>query len=377
MDMVPSLNPFNASLGVSPPVLVGRDGDIEDFSWALDSGPGSHERISLIKGTRGMGKTVLLNAFEDVARERGWHVISETATRGFVARIRDYAYRLLSQSENTEKARVRGFKFGSVGMDMERQEMHQPELTLRDTLTMLLESQVDRAARVGQEIPGLLITLDELHYLSRAEIIEFATTVQHLLRENRQIAVAMAGIPSAVEPLLSDKDGTNQLTFLRRANRIELRGVHTSEVRRGLSIPLQERGLSWEKSALDQAVQACAGYPFMIQLVGQWSVRYAASKVIDEPTVQAGVDKARAKLRQLVHEPAVADLSEKDRDFLSAMAEDEGPSSICSIAERLAVSSQYVNRYRERLLLNQMIYSPQRGYVDFALPYLREYMRES
>lgn len=90
-----------------------------------------------------------------------------------------------------------------------------------------------------------------------------------------------------------------------------------------------------------------------------------------------GVDKARAKLRQLVHEPAVADLSEKDRDFLSAMAEDEGPSSICSIAERLAVSSQYVNRYRERLLLNQMIYSPQRGYVDFALPYLREYMRES
>ena len=33
--------PFHASFGVSPPLLVGRDGVLEDFVEALEDGPGS------------------------------------------------------------------------------------------------------------------------------------------------------------------------------------------------------------------------------------------------------------------------------------------------------------------------------------------------
>jgi len=33
-------NPFHASFGVSPPLLVGRDGLLEDFVEALEDGPG-------------------------------------------------------------------------------------------------------------------------------------------------------------------------------------------------------------------------------------------------------------------------------------------------------------------------------------------------
>ena len=80
-------NPFHASFGVSPPLLVGRDGVLEDFVEALDDGPGASGRATLYTGARGAGKTVMLNAVEDRARERGWLVISETATPGFVARI--------------------------------------------------------------------------------------------------------------------------------------------------------------------------------------------------------------------------------------------------------------------------------------------------
>ncbi|MDY5137591.1 ATP-binding protein, partial [Actinotignum sanguinis] len=60
-------NPFRASLGANPPLLVGRNKDIEDFEWALHNGPGTHERISVVVGPRGVGKTVLLNRFEDIA----------------------------------------------------------------------------------------------------------------------------------------------------------------------------------------------------------------------------------------------------------------------------------------------------------------------
>jgi hypothetical protein len=80
-------NPFHASFAVSPPLLVGRDGMLDDFIDALEGGPGSAGRATLYTGARGSGKTVMLNAVEDRAKERGWLVISETVTPGFVARI--------------------------------------------------------------------------------------------------------------------------------------------------------------------------------------------------------------------------------------------------------------------------------------------------
>lgn len=80
-------NPFHASFGVSPPLLVGREGLLEDFVEALEDGPGASGRATLYTGARGAGKTVMLNAVEDRAKERGWLVVSETATPGFVARI--------------------------------------------------------------------------------------------------------------------------------------------------------------------------------------------------------------------------------------------------------------------------------------------------
>lgn len=60
-------NPFKATLGATPPYLAGREQEIEDFKDALFDGPGAHERVSLITGLSGVGKTVLLNAFQDVA----------------------------------------------------------------------------------------------------------------------------------------------------------------------------------------------------------------------------------------------------------------------------------------------------------------------
>ena len=64
-------NPFTPSFGVSPPLLVGREEPLERFSEALEDGPGSPGRATVYTGARGTGKTVLLNAVEDLAREEG------------------------------------------------------------------------------------------------------------------------------------------------------------------------------------------------------------------------------------------------------------------------------------------------------------------
>lgn len=46
------------------------------------------------------------------------------------------------------------------------------------------------------------------------------------------------------------------------------------------------------------------------------------------------------------------------------------------ITDRLGKSSQYASNYRRRLLDSELIETPASGQVDFALPYLRNYLRE-
>ena len=238
---------------------------------------------------------------------------------------------------------------------------------MRKALTDLLSLQSEIDRHLGQEPVGVFITLDE--------VIEFGTTIQHLVREDREIAVAMAGIPSAVKPLLASDAGSNPVTFLRRANMIELGLVSDDESRRALEEPLLDLAFSWEPAAHDQAVKACAGYPFMIQLVGQEAFLCREGNAITASSVARSLPVARRKLGQLVHEPALADLSEKDRQFLAVMARNDGPARTSDIADHLGVGASYVSVYRARLIEAGIIAAPSYGYVDFELPYLRDYIR--
>lgn len=375
-DMAQRNDPFKPTIGATPPALVGRDEVIEDFADALDAGPGAHERITVVTGQRGVGKTALLNEFERTARQRGWLYFSETAIPGFIKKLRDDFLQADHEYSSGPTRRLTGFNVAGFGLHSSVQEPGLPELDLRESLTQLLDDLQEASAKASQDPVGVLITLDELHPLRREEIVEFAAVIQHLVRENREIAVVMAGIPSSVSPLLSGESNGGQITFLRRANRVELGAVSHADVKTGLRVPVDRIGAGWEDAALEYATAACSGYPFLIQLVGSHSFRSGKNGLITKDAAAKGVDKARRKLGQLVHDPALRDLSDVDRTFLVAMAQDDGPSKVSAVAQRMNVSAQYAANYRRRLLDAEMILAPARGFVDYSLPYMREYLRE-
>ena len=58
------------------------------------------------------------------------------------------------------------------------------------------------------------------------------------------------------------------------------------------------------------------------------------------------------------------------------MAQDDGPSGMSDLAGRLNVDSNYAGQYRLRLLAAELIESAGHGKVDFAGPYLRDYLHE-
>ena len=77
-----------------------------------------------------------------------------------------------------------------------------------------------------------------------------------------------------------------------------------------------------------------------------------------------------------VCEPELAALSEKAVVFLAALAEFDGPAATADVARVMGATPQYANTYRRRLLDAHVLVEPRRGEVDFALPYLRTYLRE-
>jgi hypothetical protein len=363
-------NPFKPTFGVSPPLLAGRDNLIEDFADALDDGPGTPVRATIYTGARGTGKTVMLNAVQDEARSRGWLVIAETATPGLLQRITgEHLPQLLTEQDpKATRRRLTGITApgGIGGASWETKDLHEVIPGLRSQIVSL-------CGTLAMGETGLVITVDELHRGLFDELAQLCTVVQHAFREELELVFVGAGSSAAVSDLLSE----GVLTFLRRAERHDLGKVADSDVALAIEHPITSAGRAIAREALDTVVAATAGYPFLIQLIGYriWR-QHPDRKTITTDDVRVGVDEARRRLGSLVHDPAFQACSEVDKTFLLAMARDDGPSKISEIASRLEVKADYANVYRARLIDNQLIEPVGRGRLDFALPGLREYLRE-
>ncbi len=363
-------NPFKPSFGVSPPLLVGRDALIDEFAEALEEGPGSAGRATIYTGARGSGKTVMLNAVENRARELDWIVVSETASPGFVDRItRQHLPRLLQTFDpGATRRRITGITgpLGSGAVTWDSATSHVPEPTLRSQIELITDLLAENST-------GLLITLDEIHSNQIAELRQLATTVQHAFREERELAFVGAGLASAISDTVNDQ----VLTFLRRAERHALGSVADADVARAIKTPLEASGRAVADDALTVMVEGTRGYPFLIQLIGAqvWRLGRSAPGISLE-SAREGVAQALRRLGTLVYEPALVGASAIDKSFLLAMAKDDGPSRMKDIQQRLAIDVNFASQYRLRLIASELIQSTGHGYVDFALPYLRDYLRE-
>ncbi|MET3812395.1 ATP-binding protein [Arthrobacter sp. UYEF3] len=359
-------NPFKPTAGATPPVLVGRAGLLDDFEYGLQQGSGAPGLLTIVTGSRGIGKTVMLSAAEEIARAHGWAVISRTATPGFLAGIGDDMLRLRDELGDGHPARkITAFSAAGFGLTT-----HLPPERAADwrrsgnELLRLLDAQGT----------GLVITIDEIHAVDRTEISQLAANVQHFIRDGLPIGLIFAGLPSAVSDLLNE----GVATFLRRADRINLHEAAIAEVTASYSDLFSEGGISISPDLIDKAAGATEGYPFLIQLVGYylWLEADKAGWKLDESSVHRAVSAAQRRNTLVVVESALSDISDKDREFLDAMTAQDGPSAAGQIGAILKAKPNVVSKYRKRLIAAGLIESAGYGKVDFAIPGLRQYLRE-
>lgn len=362
-------NPFSPTFGASPPVLAGRDEILEDVDDALETGPTHPDYTTLLIGVRGAGKTVMLNAVEDLARQRGWLAISDNASpTGFVGRLTTSVARLLEEHARPEQdRRIKGVTAAGFGVEFELDPNTDPAQGFRERLTEL-------GRVLDQRGTGLIITIDELQSGDLDEIRQFGAVLQHVTRrEQLPVAFAGAALAQIEETLLSD----DVATFLQRCSRYDIDRLDPQATAFAIAGPIQQRGGTIDAQALSTAVEATSGYAFMVQLVGfyTWKAAPDPTAVVTADDVETGIAEAERRIGRLVLAPTWRSLSDVDRRFLIAMARDDGPSRITTIAERLEVDNGYAGVYRHRLIKAGMIIAAGKGRIDFAQHSTRQWLR--
>lgn len=359
------LNPFRPTAGAEPPQLVGRAGLLDEFEYGLRIRSGAPGLLTIFTGARGVGKTVMLGEAEDAARQAGWAVISETATRGFLGRIGEAMRPFLEElGSGPAVRRVTGVGVGGFSVHTELPPEQQTGWRqLGERLLGLLDDQGT----------GMAITLDEIHGADGDELAQLAASVQHFIRAGLPVALVFAGLPAAVSDLLDE----GVATFLRRADRIDLHATAIDEVEASFREVFTEAPYPIDSAQLRAAAEATGGYPFLIQLVGYhlWQVAESAAHPLSAEDVDVAISAARRRNTRMVIDAALSSATPKDLDFMRAMAEDDAASRTADISHRLGDARNTVGNYRARLIDAGLIESTGHGLVDFAIPGLREYLR--
>ena len=361
-------NPFRPGFGISPPMLAGRDALLDEWREVLGLGAWSPFRAALVTGMRGVGKTVLLNALEDEASARDWTVVHGTLHVGLIEVLEHDRLPALLEEQDPEafSREWTGLTLPQIGGATTQVV---PQYPREPRLESMLERLVELAEARGA---GVLLSLDEVAAASLDELRLIAIAVQHLQRQDRRIAIVAAGVPASIAAAL-DADG---LTFFRRAQQVRLDTLTLVEARAAIGVPVRERGRTISEAALDLAARASEGYPFLVQSIGAraWEYQPSVTEIVTD-AVQHAVQVAHAAMGESVIVPALRGLSGRDRDYLIAMAEDDGPASTIDVAERMGATSGNAGRQRARLLDAGIIVAPERGRVDFAIPRMREHLR--
>lgn len=355
-------NPFTPTFGIIPPYMAGRETLAEELSCAFANGLGDPNLCTIVSGARGTGKTSFLSFMASEAESQGWVTAKTTAAEGMLDDIFQQAtWNARHFLDATVGRRLKGVSVGQmISLEWENEPLAKGNWRMR--MSQLLD-------QLRECDTGLLITVDEVK-VTIEEMKKLVRVYQHFVTENRKVALLMAGLPHNVSQLLRDDD----ISFLRRSRRHTLGRISDAEIRDAFRLTVEEAGKGVDSSALEAAVGAIDGFPYMMQLVGYYA--WAESRnndVIGENDARHGIKQAKKDMVEGVLEYTYLDLSSGDKRFLKAMLSVEKDVPLARIAQEMGVKSNYASQYKRRLLEQGIIGERYKGYVHFDMPVFKEY----
>lgn len=381
-------SPYTPGAGHIPPVLAGRNALLRDWQLVLNdivSAGRVRAQDMILAGPRGVGKTVTVSAFADLAKDQGFEVVSLQAVSGHAglveALLQRAHTRLAEEAGPWQRARKAFERVGGVnlsiagvgaGIATHQQAQTAPSLdagTLADALATLA-AEVRRDAHSG----GLLVTVDELQVASGPDLALLAATLHRLNVDHPSAAVLFAGTGLPFTPDALRKAGVTHPDRLFVLEPIPLTLEH-DDARYAVVEPARQTGVTWTPEAAAAVVEASNGYPAHLQLFAHitWTIASGPDQItLDD--VEAALPQIGAQLERRTLGPRWERISDRQMEFLAALALHGGRASTALIAKTLGRTQQELSWLREELIEEGDIYAPKRGQLAMAVPLFNRYV---
>ncbi len=385
--MDPIKNPFSPGAGAPPPELVGRGPALEQARILLGRiKQRRSEKSMLLTGLRGVGKTVLLNEIERLAKSEGYRTIFIEAHENIalgpliVPYLRTLLFDLdrmagLSAKVKRGLAVLRSFisaltltvgdvTFG-IGIEPEKgsADSGDLEIDLPNLFTAIGEAAEDRKCAVA-------LLIDEIQYFSQKELGALIVAMHKVQQRQLPLLLLGAGLPS-----LPGLAGEAKSYAERLFSFPDIRALSQEDAAIALKEPALAAGVVFDAAALQEIFRLTKGYPYFIQEWGCQAWNLAANSPITLQVVQEATAQVIPRLDQNFFRVRFDRLTPSEKNFLRAMAElGSGPYRPGDIADLLNIKATSLSPTRAKLIKKGMIYSPAYGDMAFTAPLFDQFM---
>lgn len=385
--MDPIKNPFSPGAGSPPPELVGRDPILQTARILLGRVKRKRpERSMLLTGLRGVGKTVLLNEIERIARADGYRTIaieaSEDKPLGLLISpyMRSLLYELDRGAGVSEKVKrglaiLRSF-IGALSVTVDEITYGldiNPEVGTADSGDLEIDLPslfvaIGEAAEHRETAIAILI--DEVQYFSSKELAALIMAMHKV--QQRQLPLVLLG---AGLPILPGLAGESKSYAERLFSFPDVGALSEADAAKALQDPAAVAGIAFEPDALDEIYRLTKGYPYFVQEWGYQAWNLAETSPITRELVESATTSVIERLDRSFFRVRFDRLTPSEKKLLRAMAElGPGPHRTGDIAEALGVKVSSLGPVRAKLIWKGMIYSPAHGDVAFTVPLFDEFM---
>jgi hypothetical protein len=383
--MDPVRNPFAPGAGSRPPELAGRQAIIEDARVAIDRTLiGKPSRSQMFLGLRGVGKTVLLNAVENLARDRG-HITSsieapESKPLGELLLPRLHqVLRKLSLIDNAKAkahdalralrsfASVFKFEYGDMSIAVDPEVGVADSGDLENDLPELFV-RIGEAARAAGTAWTLLI--DEVQYLNQKDLAALIVSLHKINQRSLPVLFFGAGLPQ-VAALSGEAKSYAERLF----HYPEVGALPEVDAKAAIRQPVTDEGAEIDEEALTEIYLKTNGYPYFLQEWGHQSWNIAADHKITVDDAKKAEATTLKRLDEGFFKVRFDRLTPKEREYVIAMAKlGNGPYRSADVADALNETSQSLGPRRAQIISKGMIYSPSHGDVAFTVPMFNDYL---
>jgi len=320
-------------------------------------------RTTLITGIRGSGKTALLSDIRINLDNPDVVALYVVPNEALLDSILTQLYRQLPKSILSSMPELKNISVNlgvSVGIEAGKKK---PNFT--ESFSFQVMELIDLYMKHEKHI---IFLIDEAQKHTE-DMRVFIGVYQDFIMRNYSVSMVLAGLPTVISDILND----DVLTFLRRAKQVELENVELAVVEYEFKKVFFNLDCFLTENDVSKVATSTYGYPYLIQLIGYylWEDIQNNNKIINLDDV---LFKSKTELFRNVHKLVYADLSNSDRAFLYAMAEDTGLSPVSSIGERMQKNKNYISTYRNRLISSGVIKSGGHGLIGYTYPYMKEFL---